>query len=88
MPAWVSAFADWVAGKIDARDWAALENYRREAPKAVENHPSEEHYLPLLVALGAGLGRTGGGRGEKASARPLHRSYTHAVLAMDAYAFA
>jgi 4,5-DOPA dioxygenase extradiol len=82
-PNWVSAFADWLAARIVARDWQALVDYRAQGPEAARNHPTEEHYLPLLVALGAALGS----EGENASPRLLHRSYTHAVLAMDAYAF-
>jgi 4,5-DOPA dioxygenase extradiol len=36
------------------RDIDALLDYRRQAPGAVQAHPSEEHLLPLFVALGAG----------------------------------
>lgn len=77
-PAWVRLFADWteaavVQGRVDD-----LLAYRTLAPQAVENHPTEEHFLPLFVALGAG----GGGAGQR-----LHRSTTFGILHMDAYAF-
>ncbi|HXP95603.1 MAG TPA: class III extradiol ring-cleavage dioxygenase [Telmatospirillum sp.] len=78
-PSWVSAFQDWTADAIaqDKRD--DLLAYRRLAPSATRNHPSEEHFLPLFVALGAG---TPGHPG-----RRLHGSIDLGVLAMDAYAF-
>jgi 4,5-DOPA dioxygenase extradiol len=78
-PDWVNGFADWfdaalVAGRLDD-----LTAYRRLAPFAVKNHPSEEHLLPLFVALGAA--------GVDAQAERLHTSATYAVLRMDVYAF-
>ena len=54
--------------------------YRDRAPAAARNHPSEEHFLPFFVALGAATEGTPG--------RRLHASMEHAVLSMDAYAFA
>lgn len=81
-PEWVAAFADWMAERIGAGDADALVDYRARAPYASENHPTEEHLLPLFVALGAGSG-AGGGAGEA-----WHRSYADGVLAMDAYALA
>jgi 4,5-DOPA dioxygenase extradiol len=57
----------------------ALVDYRRRAPFAAKNHPTEEHYFPLLVALGAA--------GPGARGRTLHRSTTYGVLAMTAFAF-
>ena len=80
-PEWVSKFADWMDDAIIAGDRAALSDYRRRAPEAVRNHPTEEHLLPLFVAMNAGGGTDGG------DARRLHRSTTHGVLRMDAYAF-
>jgi 4,5-DOPA dioxygenase extradiol len=56
-----------------------LLDYRRRAPHAVQNHPTDEHLLPLFIALGAG--------GDGAAPRRLHGSFTSGVLAMDAYAF-
>ena len=83
-PAWVTAFADWLAERVEAGDWEALVHYRDRGPEAAANHPTEEHYLPVLVALGAAWET----EEETPSARLLHRSYTHGVLAMDAYGFA
>lgn len=49
-PAWVSAFNDWLAAGIESLDTPGLLDYRRRAPHAVRNHPSEEHLLPLYAA--------------------------------------
>jgi 4,5-DOPA dioxygenase extradiol len=78
-PAWVSAFTDWTAEAILEARTDDLLDYRGQAPYGAENHPSEDHLLPLFVALGAGSPGTPG--------RRLHASVLHAVLAMDAYAF-
>lgn len=77
-PAWVVEFAEWIADRIAAHDVEALLDYRARAPYAGRNHPTDEHLLPLFVALGAG-----GPNGMR-----LHASRQFAVLAMDAYAFA
>jgi len=45
--------------------------------------PSEDHFMPLFVALGAGEGAGG----EKAKAARLHSSATFGSLRMDAYSF-
>jgi len=46
-------FAAWVRAAVAANARTPLINYRAEAPHAVRAHPTEEHFLPLLVALGA-----------------------------------
>jgi 4,5-DOPA dioxygenase extradiol len=78
-PYWVSEFELWMREQLEASDGAALLDYRKRAPSAVKNHPSEEHLLPLFVAMGAA--------GAGAKAQLLHSSVEHGVLAMDAYAF-
>jgi 4,5-DOPA dioxygenase extradiol len=78
-PAWVSAFDQWVADKVAAGDVAGLLAWEEQAPHARDNHPSDEHFLPLFVALGAGAEA---GRGAR-----IHHSHTYGTLAMDAYAF-
>ena len=78
-PAWVSEFADWMSERIVAGDHAALADYRRAAPHARENHPTDEHLMPLYVAMGAA--------GEGAAATKLHASRDFGVLSMEAFAF-
>ena len=51
--AYAQEFAAWVRAAVAANARAPLINYRAEAPHAVRAHPTEEHFLPLLVALGA-----------------------------------
>jgi 4,5-DOPA dioxygenase extradiol len=84
VPTWVSTFADWLAETLTAGRVDDVLNYRALAPFARENHPTEEHVLPLFVALGAAGGGAGG---EKVKAERLHASYTFGALAMDAYGF-
>ena len=78
-PAYVREFSDWLATCLAARDILALLDYRRQAPGAVQAHPSDEHLLPLYVALGAG--------GETAQSRRFHAGIDDYVIAMDAYSF-
>lgn len=77
-PEWSRAFADWTHQKLLARDETALADYRMRAPHAAEAHPTEEHFIPLFVAYGAGGG----------SVLRLHTSATFGSLRMDAYSFA
>ena len=46
-PAWVNSFADWFDAALTRDDIGALLDYRRQAPYATKNHPSEEHLLPI-----------------------------------------
>ncbi len=79
-PEWVTEFAEWFDRALMEGRMDDLVNYRQIAPNAKRNHPTDEHLLPLYVALGAA--------GEEARARRLHSSRTGAVLRLDAYAFA
>lgn len=78
-PDWVRDFADWMDTALAAGRTCDLLAYRRLAPHAARNHPTEEHILPLFVALGAA--------GTGACAHQLHRSVTYNILRMDAFAF-
>lgn len=78
-PAWVTGFADWFDAALEQGRTEDLLAYRTLAPFAVKNHPTEEHLLPLYVALGAA--------GDGSRAERLHASTTHGVIRMDVYAF-
>jgi 4,5-DOPA dioxygenase extradiol len=75
----VVAFADWFDTAIAEQRTDDLLHYRTLAPFAVQQHPTDEHLLPLFVALGAG--------GERPIAERLHTSAMYSSLRMDAYAF-
>ena len=75
----VIAFADWFDQAITDRRIDDLLAYRRLAPFAVDQHPTDEHLLPLYVALGAA--------GASPSGERLHSSAMYSMLRMDAYAF-
>jgi 4,5-DOPA dioxygenase extradiol len=78
-PEYAQAFADWVRDAVLRRDVEALVDYRRRAPQAVRAHPSEEHFLPLLVALGAS------DDGDRAQL--VAGGMTYEVLSMDSFGF-
>ena len=78
-PEYAQAFADWVADAVAQRDVEALLAYRARAPFATRAHPTEEHYLPLLVALGASDAGEPGVR--------VPGGMTYRVLSMDSFAF-
>ena len=78
-PEYAQAFADWVRDAVLRRDVEALVDYRRRAPHAVRAHPSEEHFLPLLVARGAS--------NDDDRAQLVGGGMTHGVLSMDSFGF-
>jgi 4,5-DOPA dioxygenase extradiol len=75
---YVPRFAEWLAERLAAGDRNALVAYR-EHTDAARAHPTEEHFLPLLVAWGAS--------GPGARATRVHAAIEEAALAMDAYVF-
>lgn len=73
---WARVFRDWVVEKLGEDDQAALLDFKQQAPFALRNHPSDEHFLPLFFALGAG-GKFG----------IVHQGFTLGALGMDIYRF-
>ncbi len=78
VPDYVQAFADWAWAQVAAHDIDALLDYRLRAPGAVRAHPSEEHLLPLHVAIGAA--------GNDWQAERIYSGIDDRVLAMDSFA--
>ncbi|MFC6674256.1 DODA-type extradiol aromatic ring-opening family dioxygenase [Marinobacterium aestuariivivens] len=77
--AYAREFAQWNHRAIMANEIDQLLAYRTLAPHAERAHPTDEHYLPLLVALGA--------RSEQEPARFIEGDITYGVLSMDSYAW-
>jgi 4,5-DOPA dioxygenase extradiol len=75
--AYAREFARWVQTAVLAHAVKPLVQYRSEAPHGERAHPTEEHFLPLLVALGAQLPGDG--------VQLIPGGITHGVLSMDSY---
>jgi 4,5-DOPA dioxygenase extradiol len=76
---WALSFADWVERSVVKGDRAALIDWKRSGPSAARNHPTDDHWLPFMVAVGAAA--------EGSRAKALHRTISWGVLALDAYQF-
>ncbi|UZJ57906.1 dioxygenase [Pseudomonas sp. KU26590] len=76
---YVKQFAAWTAQTLQARNFDQLLDYKQFAPSAQRAHPTDEHFLPLFIALGAA--------GETYQTHVLEGGITHGVLAMDSYLF-
>lgn len=75
---YVVQFSRWVEKQVQAGEIDTLFDWQLRAPHALRAHPSDEHFLPLYFALGAG--------GENAKAHYLSREVMYGTLAMDAFA--
>ncbi len=51
-PEWVTQFDQWVVDTVNG-DRSDLLEWETRAPFALENHPTPEHFRPLLIAVGA-----------------------------------
>lgn len=77
---YVLAFEAWVRQAVLANNLDAMVNYRSLAPDAQRAHPTDEHFLPLLVALGAQRS------GDKVQS--LDGGVTYGMLSMDSFMWA
>ena len=74
---YAQAFARWLHERLAAHDIDALLDYRDQAPEAMRAHPSEEHFLPFFVGLGAA--------GATADAERVIEGFEAGALALDSY---
>jgi len=79
---YVVEFSRWVEDAVGRGDLEALLDYRARAPHAQRAHPSDDHFLPLFFALGAG----GFGQGGTAKPGYVTREVMYGILAMDSFA--
>ena len=75
--AWAREFNDWVAQRVEQRGVDDLLAYRERAPNARRSHPTEDHFAPFFVALGAGGW----------PARRLDLGFDLGTLGLDGYVF-
>ncbi len=81
-PRWAADFDSWLSYAVQANDLAALRAWR-QAPSARRVHPTDEHLLPLMVAMGAAS--VGHPVYENPRVHQLHHSWTWHVLAMSCW---
>jgi 4,5-DOPA dioxygenase extradiol len=72
-------FSQWIRQAVVAGDRGSLVDALERAPHARRAHPTAEHFLPLLVALGAAR--------ESVPATVLDGGIRDGVLAMESYVF-
>jgi 4,5-DOPA dioxygenase extradiol len=76
---YVKDFAAWTAKTLASGNLESLLDYRQYAPSAERAHPTDEHFLPLFIAVGAA--------GEQYETRVIEGGVEYGVLAMDSYLF-
>ena len=54
-PAWASEFDGWASEMLARRDVDAAAKYRERAPGVKMALPTHEHFVPVLVAMGASV---------------------------------
>ena len=77
---WAVEFAEWVRAALAGGRRDALVNYLSHAPNGRRAHPTDEHFLPLFLAMGAA--------GADAVVERIHTSYTGGAVCNDCYQFA
>ena len=75
----VAAFTDWFAGEFAEDDREAILDWKARAPFVRENHPTDEHLMPLFFAYGAA--------GDKARPERAHDSRQFGFFAFDSWLF-
>lgn len=88
---YIAEFLEWFDIQLESNHLENLLNYRKAAPFAAENHPTDEHLLPIYVALGAANGnvpqKINAQIKPQKKAKKIHASYNFDFLAMDAWEF-
>ena len=76
--AYVDEFVQWTRHAVIRHDEAALSQFH-DAPHGKRAHPTDEHFLPLLVVLGS--------RESSETVEVIEGGVTHSVLSMEGYVF-
>ena len=78
---WAREFDQWAAERLEPFDLEALARYASEAPSARTAHPTDDHYIPLLVAAAAA------GAAGKPKVRFPHVGFEYGTLSMRCVEF-
>ena len=79
---YVTEFVNWVREAVAAGDAAKLLRTFELAPHANRAHPTDEHYQPLLVAMGAAM------QDDKLhNSRLIDGGVAYGILSMDSFVF-
>lgn len=76
---WAEAFDSWVAERVERRDLRGLAQYRSAAPSAARAVPTDEHFAPLFVVLGASS--------DDDSLETVHQGFHYGTLSVRTLAF-
>lgn len=74
---WAKTFQNWFIQAIENNDHDALLNAKNKAPDFRRAHPTDEHWLPLYIAMGAAQN----------SATLIHKGFEHKNLSMASVRF-
>jgi 4,5-DOPA dioxygenase extradiol len=75
---WAAAFDNWVAARVDGRDFDALFDYGAQ-PGAALSVPTSEHFDPIFVALGAASADE--------RAQTIYAGFHYGTISMRSFAF-
>lgn len=75
----VDAFTDWFFEKFGNDDMDSILDWKNQAPYAKENHPTDEHLMPLFFAYGAG--------GSGAKSERMHHSTEYRFFTSESWVF-
>lgn len=75
----VKAFTDWFVDVFARHDTAALLDWKNRAPFPADNHPTDEHLMPIFFAYGAA--------GPAPKAKRVHDSVNNGFFANDSWLF-
>lgn len=77
----VKAFTDWFNLQFEAGNVEQILDWKNTAPYSAENHPTDEHLMPLFFAYGAASGDTA------STAERIHSSTQIGMFKYEVYKF-
>jgi 4,5-DOPA dioxygenase extradiol len=84
---YVVQFVDWIRTQLKSNSVKNVVQWQQHAPFADRAHPSDEHFLPLLIAAGAGAYGNNNGTNNTVNHEVLDGGIRYGMLSMESYAF-